>query len=192
MAEADLQNIEEEQEKPAETPLRQRKPRRWYNYVLRVFLAMVLFVLLIPVMLYIPPIQDFAVGVATRQVKAKTGMDIGIGRLRLTFPIRVHLQDVYIVEATGDTMVQAREAIADVKLMPLLKLEVKLNTLRLDDGYYRMVSADSSMVMAIRAGMLEVDDKSEMNIATSQLSINRAKLRDWLFWLSMFFCMYNL
>ncbi|MDD6701568.1 MAG: translocation/assembly module TamB domain-containing protein [Bacteroidales bacterium] len=178
MAEADLQNIEEEQEKPAETPLRQRKPRRWYNYVLRVFLAMVLFVLLIPVMLYIPPIQDFAVGVATRQVKAKTGMDIGIGRLRLTFPIRVHLQDVYIVEATGDTMVQAREAIADVKLMPLLKLEVKLNTLRLDDGYYRMVSADSSMVMAIRAGMLEVDDKSEMNIATSQLSINRAKLRD--------------
>ena len=72
--------------------------------MLRVFLAMVLFVLLIPVMLYIPPIQDFAVGVATRQVKAKTGMDIGIGRLRLTFPIRVHLQDVYIVEATGDTM----------------------------------------------------------------------------------------
>lgn len=75
-------------------------------------------------------------------------------------------------------MVRAGEAIADVKLMPLLKLDVRLNRLQLNDGYYRMTAPDSSMIMKINAGFLEVDDKSYVNIGTSLIDLNKVRLRD--------------
>ena len=122
----------------------------WLRIPIKILMWVVIVVLLLPIALYIPAVQDFAVGTATKLVKEKTGMDIGIGRLRLSFPLDLHLKDVYVVEASGDTMVRAGEAIADVKLMPLLKLDVRLNRLQLNDGYYRMTAPDSSMIMKRR------------------------------------------
>ncbi|MDE5552779.1 MAG: hypothetical protein K2I91_06205, partial [Muribaculaceae bacterium] len=113
---------------------------------------------------------------ACRMVRKSTGMEISIEKLLLKFPVDVSLKGVSIVEASGDTMMYAREAVADVKLMPLLKLDVQVKKLDLTDGYYRFVSPDSSMVMKMRAHKLSVDDKSSVNIATSLIDINRVNL----------------
>lgn len=150
----------------------------WLRRTLKTLLFVVLLVLLIPVLLYIPPVQDFAIKIASDAVEKSTGMKIGIGKFRLSFPLDVHLHDVYVVEAEGDTMVRAREAIADVKLLPLLSLDVKIKRLQLNDGYYRMVAPDSSMILAVNAGFLEVDDKSSVNIRKSEIILNRTRLRD--------------
>ncbi len=168
-----------------------KKPKRhlignpWIRRPLKVLACLVALILLIPVLLYIPPVQDFAVKTATKMVADKTGMKIGIDRLRLKFPVNLSLSGVSVVEAAGDTMVLAREAIVDVKLRPLLALDVQIKRLRLRDGYYRMLSPDSSMLMTIKAGLLEVDDKSSANMRTSEISINEAKLRDGEFVLNM-------
>lgn len=162
---------EPESEKP-------RKKRRPLRIIAKTLMWVVICVLLLPVMLYIPPVQDFAVDLACGIVERSTGMKIGIGEFRLSFPLDVNLKRVYVVEATGDTMVQARQAVADVKLLPLLKLDVKLNKLELDDGYFRMLSPDSSMLMTIKAGRLEIDDKSEVDIRKSEILLNRARLRN--------------
>ncbi len=172
---------EEQNEEMATAPKRTSKhliKPAWLRIPLKILMWVVIVVLLLPIALYIPAVQDFAVGTATKMVKEKTGMDIGIGRLRLSFPLDLHLKDVYVVEASGDTMVRAGEAIADVKLMPLLKLDVRLNRLQLNDGYYRMTAPDSSMIMKINAGFLEVDDKSYVNIGTSLIDLNKVRLRD--------------
>ncbi len=150
----------------------------WIRRPLKVLGCLIVFILLVPVLLYIPPVQDFAVKTATKIVADKTGMKIGIEKLRLKFPINLSLSGVSVIEASGDTMVLAREALVDVKLRPLIGLDVQINKLRLRDGYYRMLSPDSSMLMTIKAGLLEVDDKSSANIRTSTISLNEAKLRD--------------
>lgn len=150
----------------------------WLRIPLKTLMWIMMVALLMPALLYVPFVQDFAVGVAKDVIKGKTGMDVGIGRLRLGFPVDLSLQDVYVVEAGGDTMVRVQEAVADIKLLPLIRLDVKLNRLRLNNGYYRMVSPDSSMIMKINAGYLEVDDKSSVNIRTSLISLNQVKLRD--------------
>ena len=161
-----------------------RKPKRhlikttWLRRTLKTLLGIIVVILLVPVLLYVPFIQDFAVKTATKIVKDKTGMDIGIGQFRLGFPLDVKLNDVYVVEAQGDTMVKARNLIADVKLLPLLKLDVQLNRLQLLDGYYRMLAPDSSMLLKVNAGFLEVDDKSSANLADMHINLNRAKLKD--------------
>lgn len=165
--------------KDSEAPKKRRLPR-WLRITLKTLVWIVIVVLLIPVLLYIPPVQDFVVKQAEKIVHDKTGMTIGIGKFRLSFPLDVHLQDVFVITAASptDTMVRADEVVADVKLIPLLNLDVKLNKLLLRRGYYRMVSADSSMIMAINAGLLEVDSRSNCNIATSEINLNKVKLKD--------------
>ena len=177
-----------EEQKTTEVSAPERKHlirNPWIRRPLKGVGCLLLLVLLIPVLLYIPPVQDFAVKTATKIVADKTGMKVGIERLRLKFPVNLSLTGVSVVEATGDTMVMAREAIADVKLRPLLGLDIQIKRLRLRDGYYRMLSPDSSMLLTIRAGLLEVDDRSSMNLRTSTISINEAKLRDGDLSLSM-------
>lgn len=159
-----------------------QKPRfgvsRWISVPLKIIGALILFVLLIPVALYIPAVQTAVKDLATKIVYDKTGMDIKIDRFRLKFPLDISLQGVSVVEASGDTMVNASEALADVRLLPLLRLDVQLNKLQLRQGYYRFLSPDSSMIIKIRAGLLEVDDKSGMNLAKSEINLNEAKLTD--------------
>ena len=150
----------------------------WLRRTLKTLMWIVIAILLIPVLLYIPPVQRLAVKIACDAVENSTGMKVNIGYFRLGFPLDVHLEDVYVLEASKDTMVRAREVVADVKLLPLLHLDVKINKLQLLDGYYRMVSADSSMIMKINAGFLEVDDRSSANIANSEILLNSARLRN--------------
>ncbi len=174
-------NPEPEENPKAEVPAKKKrhliKPT-WLRRTLKTLLGIIIVVLLIPVALYIPPVQTLVKNIACNVVRKSTGMDINIDRFRLRWPLDVELQGVSVVEATGDTMVRAKRAIADVKLLPLLGLDVQLNRLQLIEGYYRMVSPDSSMVMTINAGMLDVDDKSSANIKTSEILLNKAMLSD--------------
>ncbi|MDE6576712.1 MAG: hypothetical protein K2K58_00870, partial [Muribaculaceae bacterium] len=151
---------------------------KWLRITLKSIMWLVIVVLMIPVLLYVPPVQTFVKNIACNIVKKSTGMDISIDSFRLKWPLDVSLKGVTIVEATGDTMVYAKEALVDVKMKPLFKLDVDINKLKLLDGSYRMVSPDSSMILKIKAGLLEVDDKSSANIATGAINLNKAILKD--------------
>lgn len=166
---------EEEAEKKKKKHLIRPK---WLRILLRVFLCLIIFILLIPVLLYVPPVQTFVKNIACDFVNKSTGMHVTIDRFRLKWPLDVQLDNVLVLDEAKDTMVMARQVIADVKLRPLLGLDVKLNRLQLLDGAYRMLSPDSSMLIKVKAGLLEVDDKSSANIKTSELTLNRAYLKD--------------
>lgn len=161
-----------------DTKKKKRKMSRWIKVPLWIIGCLLFLVVLVPVLLYVPPVQTAVKNLATKIVRDKTGMDITIDKFRLKFPVDLALEGVKVIEASGDTMVMAKEAIADVKLLPLLKLDVQLNKLQLNDGYYRFVSPDSSMIIKIRAGLLKVDDQSSMNIKESKILINEAMLAD--------------
>jgi len=150
----------------------------WLRRTLKTLMWIIIGILLIPVLLYIPPVQTFVKNVACGFVYKSTGMKVEIGRFRLTFPLDVNLDRVVVLDQHADTMVRARKVVADVRLLPLLKLDVQLRRLSLEDGYYRMVSPDSSMVMSVAAGLLDVDDRSSANIASGEINLNKALLRD--------------
>ena len=167
-----------------ETP-KEGKPKKkhwikptWLRWTVRCIVCLILLILSIPILIYIPPVQTFLKNVACKIVYDKTGMKIEIDKFRLKFPLDVNLKGVSVVEATGDTMVTAKDLIADVKLRPLLHLDVDVKKLQLIDGFYRMVSPDSSMIMKLNAGFLEVDDKSFVQIKESNITLNKAVLRD--------------
>lgn len=150
----------------------------WIRRPLKVVGCLIIIVMLIPVLLFIPPVQDFAVKTATKMVADKTGMKIGIEKLRLKFPVDLSLKGLSVIEASGDTMVLAKEAVVDIKLRPLFGLDVQINRLMLRDAYYRMLSPDSSMLMTVKAVSLDVDSKSSVNIRQSTISLNEASIKN--------------
>lgn len=170
------ENVQEEAQTPRKVKKHLIHPT-WLRRTLKILLGIFIFILMIPVLLYVPPVQTFIKNQACKIVEKSTGMKIEIGSFRLKFPLDVNLDKVVVLDQHADTMVRANKVIADVRFLPLLKLDVQLKQLRLEEGYYRMVSADSSMIMTVGAGLLEVDGKSFANMKTGEISLNKALLR---------------
>ncbi len=139
-------------------------------------LGILLFIVVaVPVAVYIPAVQDFAKDFALKKVKESTGMDISIDRLRLKFPLKVSLQGVRVIEATGDTMATLGSADVAVKLLPLFKGNVEAGGIDINKLAYNMGTPDS--VICLKA---EVDkftlDGGEMQLKNNRIDIGDALL----------------
>ncbi len=150
---------------------------RWLRRTLKVLGYILLVLLILPWLVYIPPVQTFLKNVACNIAAQKTGMKISIDRFRLRFPLDISLDGIVVIEAKGDTMVRAGEAQVDVSLLPLLKLDVQTKKLRLLDGYYRMVSEDSSMITKVYAADLTAGPGTGANIPTGDIALDRVTLK---------------
>ncbi|MDE6079897.1 MAG: translocation/assembly module TamB domain-containing protein [Duncaniella sp.] len=117
--------------------------------------CLIALVVLTLVALYLPPVQDFAVKIATEKVSESTGMKISVGRLRLGFPLRLNVKDVCVIEAQGDTMLTARSLSTSVALMPLINGQIDVSGVELDSAFYQMGNADS--LMWLRAHIRRAD-----------------------------------
>lgn len=153
------------------------KPK-WLRIILKCLMWVIIVILLIPVALYIPPVQTLVKNIACNVVEKSTGMKIGIERFRLKWPLDVALDGVSVVEASGDTMVYARSVIADVRLAPLFKLDVDINELKLEDAGIRIMSPDSSMLLKLKASLIDIDDKSSVDIKTMNIDVNKVLVKE--------------
>ena len=105
--------MSEEQKNDVETPQPKAAARRhlirnpWVRIPLKTLMWLVVAVLMIPVLLYIPPVQTLVKNVACRYIASSTGMKVGIDRFRLRFPVKVELDGVYVLDTSADTMVRA-------------------------------------------------------------------------------------
>lgn len=119
---------------------------KWIKILSWFFLIPIGLILLVSILLYIPPIQDFAVRKAAEYATEATGMKIGIKKIRLDFPLNFTIDGVEILsDAAGtDTILAMKHLGISIKPLPLLKQEVlvksvdlqsaKVNTGNLIDG----------------------------------------------------------
>ena len=151
---------------------------KWLRRTLRVLLGVAIFILLIPVLVYVPFVQDLLKDVACKVASDSTGMTVRVDKFRLKFPLDVQLDGVLVLTSAGDTMVQARSLVADVKMLPLLELDAQINRVDLLDGKYLMMSEDSSMTMRLQAGALTFVEGSVINLKNSRINLRHPQLKD--------------
>ena len=78
-------------------------------------------------------------GKASAYASAKTGMQISVGRVRLSFPFDLDLREVKVLEpnrknkALTDTVADITSMVADVQLLPLLRKQVMVDRLVMSD-----------------------------------------------------------
>jgi len=134
----------------------------------------VIAVLLLPVLLYVPIVQDFAKNIVLKEVAKSTGMDIQIDQLRLQWPLKLSLDGVMVVPATGDTMVMARRVSLQVEPLPLLAMDLRVQG-EIEGIRYRMGTPDSIMYINADVNSFKLNP-SNYNLRSQRINISTATL----------------
>jgi len=106
--------------------------KKVYWWILGLLLSPLLLVALLAAMLYLPPVQNWAVGRVAGIVSEKTGMQISVGHVRLSFPLDLAIDDFLMIHES-DTIAGVEHMIADVQLWPLLHSQIIINALEVSN-----------------------------------------------------------
>ncbi len=123
-------------------PQKQSGMRRLVRWALAIVATPFVLFLLAVVLLYLPPVQDFAVRRATAALSDATGLDVSVERLRLRFPLRLEMQQTLIRDSVPadapierrDTLLYARSLTLSVRLLPLFTGRADVDALALRDA----------------------------------------------------------
>lgn len=94
-----------------------KKALKWLGITVATPIALFL---LLAILLYIPPVQNFAVHQVANYLSGNLGMDVRIDKVRLAFPLDLAVHHMTAVEK-GDTLLNANRLRLNVKLMPLFE-----------------------------------------------------------------------
>lgn len=112
--------------------------RKLFYWLIGIAASPFILFLLLTLLLYCPPIQRWAVGIATQYASESTGKEISIGDVRLRFPLDLQLDNVSVIQRNDtlpqrrDTLLTAERAICNVQLRPLFDKQVNIDILQLD------------------------------------------------------------
>lgn len=106
-----------------------KKFLKWTGIIISIPFALLI---IISILIYIPPIQNFAVRKAATIASEATGMDINVGQITLSFPLNLNIHRVSAIE-NGDTLLSAGQISLKIQMRPLLKKQVEIDAFKLKD-----------------------------------------------------------
>ena len=104
--------------------------KRFLWWSLGILLSPVLLFVILAILIYLPPAQNWLVDQVAGVASAETGMDIRVGRVSLSFPLDLAVNDALVIHQR-DTIADIRRAVVDIQLLPLLSSRVVVNQLEL-------------------------------------------------------------
>lgn len=151
--------------------------RIWIKRIGIALLIPVVLILLVSVLLYLPPVQNFAVKKATEYASKATGMQIGIERIRLSFPLNLKVQGVEVLTSPADTLLTLKSLTVNVKALPLLKKEVSVEAIDLEDAKVNTGTFIEGMEIKGILGRLHAK-ADNIDLAKEQGTLNSIDLSD--------------
>ena len=157
-----------------------KKYIRWVGIVIAI--PIVLF-LLIVILLYCPPVQNWAVKRVASYASQKMGMNITVEKVKLVFPLDLGVEGVRVLQPNDsvteqtDTIANVGKIVANVQLLPLFSSKVEVNELSLHD--VRMNTANLVHEARIKGdvGLLLVQSRG-VDLKSKTIRVNQAQLRD--------------
>ncbi len=118
--------------------------------------GVILLVVLVVVAIYLPPVQNFVVKRVAQVASEATGMEIGVERVRLAFPLDLRVEGVLVVKTNErtlerDTLARIASVGVGVELKPLFHSEVKATELKLVDVQFDTSDLIAQVVVSGRA-----------------------------------------
>ena len=150
--------------------------RKWIKWVSWILLTPILLFVVLMILLYVPPVQNFLRKQATAYASQATGMQINVGRIDLRFPLNLLVRDVEVIQAP-DTLLTLASLNVHVQAMPLFKGKIEV-----DDITIQRVTVNSANLiegMQIRGVLGRFFLESHgVDLANEAAVINRAELSD--------------
>ena len=106
--------------------------KKAFWWILGILLSPILLFLILTVLLYLPPVQNWAVDKVAAIASEKTGMDISVGYVKLAFPLDLSIDEFKMIYQP-DTIADVEHLTVDVQLLPLFKSQVVINELEVNN-----------------------------------------------------------
>lgn len=106
-----------------------KKILKWCGIIISIPFALFI---IISILIYIPPVQEFIVRKAASAASAAAGMDISVGRISLSFPLNLNIHNVSAVQEK-DTLLSAGKITLKVQMKPLLRKQVEIDAFSLKE-----------------------------------------------------------
>lgn len=136
---------------------------------------MIIFIIIIiPVLLYLPPVQKTLFDTGLDMASRATGWNITADKIDLSFPLRLTVENLVVTE-DADTTIKADRIYTQVKPLSLVALKIDLDSTMLEGGYYRMTTADSTMTLSATIGFCKFIEAG-VNIRKQQIELCAASL----------------
>lgn len=146
-----------------------------------VLLTPVLLFLVLMVLLYLPPVQNFAVQRVASFMSERTGTDVGVKRVTLRFPLDLNVKGVRFI-MPNDSLPQVRDTVADVenvvanvKLMPLFHKRVVVKELSVAKAKINTSSLIASARVSGYVDQFRVDSRG-IDLEAQTVEIDHVRL----------------
>ena len=151
--------------------------RKILKYVLRGFLVLLALILLVPVLVYLPPVQRFVKDQGAAYVSKHMGLHPDIERLRLSFPLKLTVDRSLLTTGGGDTILYFDRLKANVALWPLLRKEVIVREFSFDGVVADYADTAGGFSLKARLGELRLKADT-VNLKTHRAEIPSLELTD--------------
>ena len=147
-----------------------------------IVLTPILLFIILAVLLYLPPIQNWLVKQVTHYASKQTGMEISIERVKLAFPLDLCVKGFEMLQPNDslqqrDTIADVKSLIVDVQLWPLLKGDVEIDALEFKDVKLNTADFVSSARVKGKIGSLYLQSHG-ISLGKETIRINEAALAD--------------
>ena len=153
--------------------MRMKKLLKWISICV---VTILLLPLLLVALLYVPPVQNWAVQKVAAIASEKTGMTVTVGSVSLKWPLDLQLNDFLAIHE-GDTLADVRTMVLDVKLKPLFDKRVVINELSLNDAKLNTNGFISDLRVKGSVGELWLSSRG-IDLDRETAEVNGARLAD--------------
>ncbi len=150
-----------------------KKAFLWIGIVL---LSPILLFMILTLLLYLPPVQNWVVDKAAEAASESTGMQVTVDEVSLSFPLDLSIDGV-LVKQEADTIADIRNMVADVQLLPLFTMNVVVNQLELNEAKINTLSMIPDLQVKGDVGQLAVSSRG-IDLAEGTVELNGALLTD--------------
>ena len=160
--------------------------KKAFWWILIILLSPVLLFLVLTVLLYLPPVQNWAVDKVTAIASEKTGMDISIDRINLSFPIDLSIDHFRVNKSQqptadgqqlNDTIADVERMVVDVQLWPLFSSKVVINELEVTNTQFNTLDMVAAAQVKGRFSRLFMASKG-IDLDKQTVDLNGSRLEE--------------
>ena len=133
-------------------------------------------ILALPLLIYVPPIQNWLVQQVAEIASEKTGYDITIKHIDLSFPLDLGVDGVSVIQE-GDTLADINRAVVGVGILPLTSGSVSVDKLELQDARINTLDLISDVRVKGALGLFTLSP-SKIQLTDSHVKLGDALLSD--------------
>ncbi|MDQ2656040.1 MAG: hypothetical protein M3Y60_01365, partial [Bacteroidota bacterium] len=149
--------------------------------------SMIILLVAIALLIRIPAIQTWLTGKAVAFLEEKIGSRVELGGIKISFPKNISLEDLYLEDRQGDTLLYAGRLSVNTDLWALTRNEIQLNAIELERTVAFIERADNDsafnfnyIIDSFAGDSTAVPDTLEQkgwNISLEALKLNDIRLR---------------